>query len=297
MNRILNSKFIKFKNWAGSPFRFPNTIYWPAFLASFIFVVIIILQPCGFDDIPHNKLAYFLGYAAIVFMIVTLTTIVFPKILVNIYNMVPKTTRTYILYSLAEFFIISSATWLYTKYVIFGLIPPFSYFRFLLISFVVTISPSMLLVIFLDRTSRKANGALTQENADKPVIADIKTTGPDLITIKNAGKQELNVPGHAFICAMAKGNYTQIHYHDSGIVKNTLLRLTLAELEKQINGSFPFIIRCHRSTLVNVRHVSGISGNAKNYKLIIEQNNLQLPVSRSSVQRILPLIDTKNPTS
>src|SRR5690606_13897138 len=81
-----------------------------------------------------------------------------------------------------------------------------------------------------------------------------------------------------FIFARSDGNYMEV-YSIGNAVEKTVKRLTAKELEAQLH-QFPFIMRTHRSYLVNLKAVEPITGEARGYRLKIKKSDATLPVSR-----------------
>jgi LytTr DNA-binding domain len=83
-----------------------------------------------------------------------------------------------------------------------------------------------------------------------------------------------------FLFARASGNYVELYKKNSSGIAKELKRLTLAQLENQLT---PHALRTHRSYLVNVRHINGVSGNAQGYELSFPDTELTAPVSRGNI--------------
>lgn len=106
------------------------------------------------------------------------------------------------------------------------------------------------------------------------------TTTPDiedLLLIKGQNKdEELELSGRNFLYAKAQQNYMEIHYRDDrGIPQKQILRLTLAQLQQQIPGAQ----QIHRSYLINPAHVSDITGNTRKRFVLLNMEQVSLPVS------------------
>ena len=54
--------------------------------------------------------------------------------------------------------------------------------------------------------------------------------------------------------------------------------------------SAPFIVRCHRAYLVNLRRVTKVDGNSQGCRLRLEGCADEVPVSRSYVKKVQALI-------
>lgn len=59
----------------------------------------------------------------------------------------------------------------------------------------------------------------------------------------------------------------------------------------------PFIIRCHRAFLVNIRMVVKVDGNSQGYKLNLEGCEEDVPVSRAYAKEVKALIETEQRVS
>jgi hypothetical protein len=91
-------------------------------------------------------------------------------------------------------------------------------------------------------------------------------------------------PSH--LCFMkSEGNYVRIGLtQEAGVRReNTLLRATLAGMEKQADSWSFRLVRCHRSYLVNLTKVRRVEGNAQGLVLHLEGCGETVPVSRAWV--------------
>ncbi|MBC8755063.1 LytTR family transcriptional regulator DNA-binding domain-containing protein [Kordia sp. YSTF-M3] len=85
-----------------------------------------------------------------------------------------------------------------------------------------------------------------------------------------------------FLFAKVESNYTEIYIYNDSEVKKILLRITLKELETQLQA-FPNIYKTHRSYLVNLQKITACTGNAQGYQLSLEDYSGTVPVSRSNI--------------
>lgn len=85
-----------------------------------------------------------------------------------------------------------------------------------------------------------------------------------------------------FLFARADGNYVEFYLRNGGTGK-LVKRITIKELESTLKP-FPNIIRTHRSYLVNLHHISSVTGNAQGYKLKLDSYIGMVPVSRQMIK-------------
>jgi hypothetical protein len=74
-------------------------------------------------------------------------------------------------------------------------------------------------------------------------------------------------------------NYANIVFFEQNKLQKELLRGALKRFEQQI--SQPFVLRCHRSFIVNLNQVSNISGNAQGYRITLKNSDTIVPVARN----------------
>ena len=80
-------------------------------------------------------------------------------------------------------------------------------------------------------------------------------------------------------CLKSSGNYVELFTEDDSRIKKILLRISLKKIQEQLKNYSEFK-SCHRSYVVNSNHIFQILGNARNFRLQIEDLNFKIPVSR-----------------
>ena len=108
-------------------------------------------------------------------------------------------------------------------------------------------------------------------------------------TISSETSEILEFTAEDFMYAQSQSNYSEISWVEEGSLKTKLLRITLKDLEDQLELSQ--VSRCHRSYLVNLQHVDEVTGNASGYKLYFSLPDLHIPVSRSASKDVLQKIN------
>lgn len=86
-----------------------------------------------------------------------------------------------------------------------------------------------------------------------------------------------------FLFAKVESNYTEIFSLVEDTVEKKLIRITLKELEIQLQ-KFPHIYKTHRSYLVNLHKITACTGNAQGYQLSLQNYAETVPVSRSNLK-------------
>lgn len=93
----------------------------------------------------------------------------------------------------------------------------------------------------------------------------------------NSGKLNFLLKEMLFI--KSANNYVEIYYLNDDQIKKKLVRSTLASIELLIE-SYPTLIRCHRTCIVNTQFVGKLNSVCNNHTLTINGYNRQIPVSR-----------------
>ncbi len=113
---------------------------------------------------------------------------------------------------------------------------------------------------------------------------DVDTRAPILIK-SNIVNELLETNNEELLYIKAEKNYINVFLNENGKIKQMLLRISLINTKKQLND--PFIVQCHRSYLVNLRHVINVSGNAQELRLVLNQAASRIPVSRTYKKAVM----------
>lgn len=110
-------------------------------------------------------------------------------------------------------------------------------------------------------------------------ISVLPKTEP-LTLISENGKDVLQLNFADLLYIESADNYCEVVFLKNNAVTKHLIRASLKLLESQIK--FSFIIRCHRSYIVNLKQVEHIKGNAQGYKMDFKYGPpYTVPVSRN----------------
>lgn len=125
----------------------------------------------------------------------------------------------------------------------------------------------------LDFQNRVEVGNPVKENIEKP-------KNEVLILIAENDKDKIELKPEELLYIESADNYSNVVFYRNNKINKQLLRGSLKRIESQI--TFPFIIRCHRSYIVNLKLINHIKGNAQGYRIEFK-NNLSdtIPVSRN----------------
>ncbi|MGL4292561.1 MAG: LytR/AlgR family response regulator transcription factor [Bacteroidales bacterium] len=105
---------------------------------------------------------------------------------------------------------------------------------------------------------------------------------PNKVEIETAIRSDhFYVDPETFAYAESEGNYLTVYTFEKEILKKKLIRMTISDFERCLTDH-SYIMRVHRSFIVNFNYIQRVSGNAKGYMLTINQAEGQIPVSRGN---------------
>ncbi len=103
------------------------------------------------------------------------------------------------------------------------------------------------------------------------------------ITITGSLKKDFFVVDEAnMVYVKSENNYVLISYFEDDLIKEKLLRSTLANIEKQL----PSFIKTHRSYIVNPDFFLSLKGSKQNSKLNLKNTGLSIPVSETYFEAV-----------
>lgn len=114
---------------------------------------------------------------------------------------------------------------------------------------------------------------------------------PWMVLVAENGKDCLELNPEDLLYIESADNYSNIVYLKGDVISRQLIRGSLKRLEAQI--TVPYIVRCHRAYIVNIRQVNGVSGNAQGYKIGFKSTGVNpVPVSRNYGKEVLAHLET-----
>lgn len=245
------------------------------FMMIFVPLFLLVFQPFGVNnfDPEHN--------VSITFLISMLGFGLVQGVVLGIYEFVivpllfkEKTWSTFLVRMLAELLIIAFFTFLY--YNVLGDFHDWNFWSFM--SFVINIGLMSIIpfaIIFLYSNYKHAQSAYNLlELQPKLELSD------KFIHLQSYNKKEqLTITLNDLLFIEAQDNYVSVHYLEKGCLKKQLLRATMKDVEANLKADF--IMRCHRSYIVNMNKVKKVSKEGKYMKLFLPHLEGFIPVSRS----------------
>lgn len=243
------------------------------------FLFLTVFQPFGLDRV--GSVTYLAGFGLNAMLSLLFHYFVLPKIWPSAFDPNRWTTRHEMTLLLSVILLISLFNWIYNSHVGQHISPQYNLLEFVFMTSAVGVMPIFMIVWVNEIIARQKNtqlgATLMQQSEKTEAIVPTK-----LISIKsdNAKEKALEIKAQQFAYATSGGNYCEVFYYDNNSVNKALLRLSLKALESQLSDE-QNIVRCHKSYLVNLKHVIRSEGNARALVLHLDQVDNTVPVSRS----------------
>lgn len=253
-------------------------------LGIFLFVLFFEPFPIYFHDL-NNSLIFNAGLGGIVFLFIILVSVIFPWITKK--NMDADEVDDVLSYfrGFAILILSSVAFAFYLRFVGGINITFYIMFRVVLICIV----PPILLRLYSVRAkSIFDNNFLQIENTSLKNQIDkfeenLLNISLEFVSENSAENAKFQLSSIAFI--KSADNYVEIYFVEEEVLKRKLLRNTLKNIEIQLKP-YAIFVRCHRTCIVNAKHIQKLNREINNYWLTIMDSTEKLPVSRQYILKL-----------
>lgn len=274
-----------FSQWLAKPFPFPGKWYQkiiPSFSVSvMIYLILLIFRPFGVANIVSGANWFISGYSFITLYVMLTSVVIGPILLNRFFNPETWTIGKYLVHIAFDYLVATFFSWVYTMNAGKGITETFSFIMFCWFTFSVSLFPVLMIVFYYERILFRRKLIRAAFYTDRLVEFRQLEGMPTTLKLVMAKKSGENcISSGDFICALANGNYSMVHYYRSGEIRHDMVRIPITLLEKLCHEDLS-IVRCHRSALVNLRYASKFTGNARNYFIHVDCVQLKLNISRT----------------
>ncbi len=249
----------------------------------FVYLFLLFFRPFGLNTIPSEALHFILiGYGLICSSILFIDLIVIPFLFPSIFKEEKWTVGKEIIYILWNISTIGLGNAFYTHWqwnVNFTIQWLLNFqFMTLMVAGLPVFALVLIKQITLLRKILKETHLLNQTMNHKKRL-DAFQEEMILISAENP-RDNLMIRAYDLMYINAADNYIEVHYLENGSMKKKLIRSSLKNARNDLRAYTAFY-RCHRAWIVNLDMVKSITGNSQGYRLLIENSELQIPVSRN----------------
>lgn len=249
------------------------------FISLGVLIFLIVFQPIDISSFSKKNIVYLVtGIAISTFLTLSLSLLILPSLFPKIFDSNKWNIKKEILWNLWILLAISSSELFFysklfsildigfvdiVKIILLGLIP---------VAILITINQERLL-----RSHLNSAQALNKKLLENRQIKD------RFITFESQYKNDnLIIKADLLLFIKSADNYIEVFFESQGVVKNQLVRSTLNQTEELLK-EFDFIMRCHRSFIININRIKKIQGNSQGYKLFFENKDLFAMVSQKYI--------------
>ncbi len=252
------------------------------FISFGVLAFLLIFQPIEIGTLSTKKIFYLVtGLAISTFLVLSINLIVLPSLFPKIFYNNRWNIKREIIWNLWILLTISSSDFLfYTQ--LFGVLDiRFSdIVKIILLGF---LPVAVLIIINQERLLRSHLKSAQQLNKK---LIEGKQQKEKLIHFESDYKKDnLSISPDSLIVIKSADNYIEVYYESEGMVKKQMIRSSLKKAIETVN-ELDFILRCHRTFIVNTNHVKEIQGNSQGYKLYFENLDFPALVSQKYIKAL-----------
>jgi hypothetical protein len=102
-------------------------------------------------------------------------------------------------------------------------------------------------------------------------------------------KDSLAIKVSLLLFIRSANNYIEVFWKEADLIKNQMVRCSMLSAEELLK-EHKFILKCHRSFIVNINYIERFEGNSQGYKLYFDNISFPIPVSKNFVGKLQELI-------
>lgn len=257
----------------------------------FVGTFLCIFQPFGADDwdSPY-KLPALAGYGVVTLVVMLFNYFVLPRLRPSLFREDAWTVGREIGMTLWMVISIGVGNYLYNFLLFGGSMRLGGFLGMIAVTFLIGIFPAtgITLADYIYWLRRYQN---PPQPAPPTTLEQQQDQTQVLEFLAENERDRLAVPVADLFFIESADNYSTVFFRQDGKLRKELLRSSLSRLEGQISPDF--VVRCHRSFIVNLHRVESVSGNAQGYRLHLDGFSLVVPVARRFTESVVGRLRAK----
>ncbi len=277
-------KFLK------KPYPFNNDLKYNAKLILFISIGVLayfyLIQPFDISTFSKRQLTYLVGgFAASTFLILSINLIFLPSFFPKLFDTNKWNIKREIIWNLWSILTISTNYFiLNAKFLGLSIITGYDILRIIFFGSI----PVVAIIVINHNRLLRLHLRTAQQLTSK--LLDNKLKKEKLISFESDYKKDgLILKADSVILIKSADNYVEIYYKTDSEIKKQLIRSSLKSIEILI-AEFDFIFKCHRSFIINIKHIKEIQGNSLGYKVFFDGVEFPALVSQTYIDAFKKLI-------
>jgi hypothetical protein len=255
------------------------------FISIGIFAFLFLFQPFGIHSLPLKERYYLItGFAVITFIALSFNLLFIPSLFPKIFTSGEWNIKKEILWYTWILFTILTGLFLLNNSL--GVMKvSFPVVVMLILTGVIPIT-----VLIIVNHNRMLRIHLKMADDLNKKLRENKSLQERMIYFNSAyQKDSLAIKVNSLLFIRSANNYIEVFWKEANILKNQMVRCSMASAE-EIISEYKFILKCHRSYIVNINLIEKIEGNSQGYKLFFENFSNPVPVSKNFVSRLKEMI-------
>ncbi|MCB2194977.1 MAG: LytTR family transcriptional regulator [Bacteroidetes bacterium] len=267
------------------PYPFNDDLKYNSKLIFFISIGVLgflyLFQPLDLSLMnSKEKLYVVLGLAAITFLSLSLNLLILPSLFPSIFIKRIWNIKKEIFWNLWILTTISVGYYLYYK--VLGVFDVD--FKMILGLIVIAIIPITGLII-VNRNRMLRYNLKSAESINKK-LQENKHIEERLVHFESDYvKDNLSIKVSLLILIRAANNYIEVFWKEGKDLKSQMIRTSLRKAEELLQ-EHKFIIKCHRSYMVNVNFIDKVEGSVQGYKVFFDNIDFTVPVSKNFASKL-----------
>jgi|GEM_PF-546102 len=260
-------------------------------LVSMAYILIVLyFQPFGINFLKSSTDGYYvLGTGILTALTFFINTQILPGIFPKTFDSQKWTIKKEIIQNICMFLFLSFS---------FGLLAYIFKIEFINYSYPWFYTSALALLPIVLFNLSNYNNSLKMKvvkviDTGKHWLAEERKSDQHMVTlVSENSKESLKYDAEKIVLLKSGGNYVEIYYLDGNLVKKSLIRQTLSNIENLLTV-YPNMVRIHRCCLVNSSFINKVISAAGSYSLQLKGIDFDIPVSRNKVSELKILMADK----
>lgn len=255
------------------------------FISIGVVAFLFFFQPIGLSAMPlKNKSYIIIGFGFITFLALSLDLLILPSLLPKMFVSEKWNIKKEIFWNLWILFTIFTGYFFYCRFM--GLMK----FNFNMVIKLVMAAVLPITVLIISNHNRMLKAHLKLANELTLKLRDNKLIQERIIRFdSDYQKDSLAIKVGLLILIRSANNYIEVYWKEAEEVKKQMIRCSMMRAEALLK-EYKFIVKCHRSYIVNINYIEKIEGNLQGYKLFIEKLGFPVPVSKNYAYKLKEVI-------
>ena len=255
------------------------------FISAGVPLFLLLLQPFGFSLLPRqDKYFLIIGFGVITFLALSLHLLIIPSLFPKTFTTSKWNVKKEIFWNLWILFTILTGFFFYCE-----VLDVYKFNFNLVIKLILTAIIPITALIIINQNRMLRSRVKFSEDINRK-IQDHKLLQEKIVYFNSDyQKDSLAIKVNLLLFIRSANNYIEVYWKEGDNVKNQMVRCSMAYAEDLLK-EHKFIVKCHRSYIVNIDFIDRFEGNLQGYKLYFDKIDFPIPVSKSFASKLQELI-------